>query len=117
VDLVINGHEHEYERSFPLHAGSPPDGAPVIQTGAGSGTTYVICAGAGAQPYPVAQSPAPYSMIQVPFGSASASVKYIGVYALLTMRGNTLTLMAYGLKASSSTVAGDDVIDTVSLSH
>jgi len=113
VDLVINGHDHEYERTVPITAGSPPTGMPTIAP-AGTGTTYVICAGAGADPYAVGTTSVPYRMTKTAFGSGTP---YIGAYSLLTMSGTTLTLKAYGLKASSSTVAGDDVIDTVTLSH
>ena len=44
VDLVLNGHDHDYERTFPLRggaiAGSPADG-----------TVYVVSGGAGATLY------------------------------------------------------------------
>jgi hypothetical protein len=115
ADLVINGHDHEYERSFALHAGNPPDGPPVV----GAGTTYVTCAGAGAEPYAVGSTPGSFSAKQVAYGSAStsASMAYAGVYGLLTLSGRTLTLTAYGLKPSSTTVAGDDVIDSLVLTH
>jgi hypothetical protein len=42
---------------------------------------------------------------------------YIGTYAILQIASHALTLTAYGLKASSMTVAGDDVIDKVTVSH
>ena len=38
---------------------------------------------------------------------------YIGCYVLLTLSGQTLTLNAYGMKASGTSVADDTVIDTV----
>jgi hypothetical protein len=110
VDIVFNGHDHEYERSKPLKAGNPPNGAPVV----GTGTTYVICAGAGADPYAVGSAMASYSQIQVAFGGTT---KYIGTYGLLTLDAHTLTFKAYGLKASGTMVATDDVIDTVTLTH
>jgi hypothetical protein len=117
VDLVINGHDHEYERSKPLKAGNPPSGAPVV----GSGTTYVICAGAGAEPYAVGKTQEAYSSgVQVAFcaaGDASCTLPYIGTYGLLDVTQHTMTLTAYGLKASSTTVAGDTVIDTVPFTH
>jgi hypothetical protein len=109
VDLVINGHEHEYERSQPLRAGNQPGGAPIVGS---PGTTYVVCAGAGADAYPVGTKMAAYSAKRVPYG---AGTSYVGTYALLAIAPQKLTLTAYGLKASSTTVAGDDVIDTVTL--
>jgi hypothetical protein len=110
VDLVINGHDHEYERSAPLKAGNPPAGQPVV----GAGTVYVICAGAGAEPYAVGKGMTPYSAKSVAFGTGTP---YIGTYALLTADAHTLTLTAYAMKASSTTVAGDDKIDTVTLTR
>ena len=109
VDLVVNGHDHDYERSKPLMAGSPPTGAPVV----GTGTTYVVSAGAGADAYATG-TPQPFTQTSVAYGSGTS---YIGAYSILTLQSNTLTLTAYGLKASSTTVAGDDVIDTVTMTH
>ncbi|MGD0529489.1 MAG: metallophosphoesterase family protein [Polyangiaceae bacterium] len=109
VDLVINGHDHDYERSKPLMAGTPPSGAPVV----GTGTTYVVSAGAGADAYPTG-TPQPFTQTSVAYGSGTS---YIGSYSILTLDGSSLKLTAYGLKASSTTVADDDVIDTFTLTH
>jgi len=115
VDLAINGHDHEYERSKPLHAGSTPSGPPVV----GAGTTYVINAGAGADPYSINMSPQSYSSgVQVGFcggGTACSSFPYIGLYAFITATATNLTMTAYGLKASSTSVTDDTMIDMVSL--
>jgi Calcineurin-like phosphoesterase/Purple acid Phosphatase, N-terminal domain len=43
VDLVFNGHDHDYERSHPLFGGSPVDAA--------SGTVYIVDGGLGAELY------------------------------------------------------------------
>jgi predicted phosphodiesterase len=110
VDLVFNGHDHEYERSKPLKAGNPPSGAPVV----GAGTRYVVCAGAGADPYAVGSAQVDYREKATAFGG---STPYIGTYGLLELSGNTLTLHAYGLKAAGGGVSGDDEIDTVQLTH
>ena len=111
VDLAMNGHDHEYERSYQLKAGSPATGDPVVDGGT---TTYVICAGAGADPYAVGQTAKPYSQVRVGFGTNSpVGTSYIGTYAILTLAANTLTLKAYGLQASGS----DPVIDTFTLTH
>jgi hypothetical protein len=53
VDLVINGHNHIYERTDPIIAGSPTTVAPI---GAGisprtQGTTYITAGGAGKSLY------------------------------------------------------------------
>jgi hypothetical protein len=109
VDLVVNGHDHDYERSKPLKAGTPPSGAPLIGTGA----TYVVSAGAGADAYPTG-TPQPFTQISVAYG---AGTSYIGAYSLLELQGSALKFTAYGLKASSNTVADDAVIDTFTLTH
>jgi hypothetical protein len=109
VTLSMNGHDHEYERSQELNANTTtPSGTPTIVDG---GTTYVINAGAGADPYPVGTSSATYRQ-----GNATSLVApspYIGCYVLLTLQGSTLTLNAYGMKASGGSIAGDTLIDTV----
>jgi hypothetical protein len=109
VDLVVNGHDHDYERTKPLMAGNPPTGAPVV----GTGTTYVVSAGAGADAYATG-TPQPFSQVEVAYGTGT---NYIGAYSILQLQGSSITLTAYGLKASSSTVADDDVIDTLMLTH
>jgi hypothetical protein len=111
VNLVLNGHDHEYERTAPIQAGSPPSGDPMASK---QGTTYVICAGAGADARPVGATPVAWRLVQAAYG---AGTPYIGTYALLTIAPTQLTLKAYGMKASSTTVSGDDVIDTVTLLH
>ena len=110
VDMVFNGHDHEYERSKAIKAGTPPSGDPVV----GSGTQYVICAGAGADPYAVGKSASPFREKSAAFGSGTP---YIGAYSLLTLDGKTLTMTAYGLKASGTQVKDDDVLDTVTITH
>jgi len=116
VDLAVNGHDHEYERSKPLHAGSPPGGPPVV----GAGTTYVINAGAGADPYGINTSPQPYSSgVQQGFcggGTACAQFPYIGIYSTLTATATSLKMTVYGLKPSSTSYMEDTVVDTLTLS-
>jgi acid phosphatase type 7 len=109
VDLVVNGHDHDYERSKPVMAGSPPSGPPVV----GKGTTYVVSAGAGADAYATGTAQ-PFTATSVAYGTGT---NYIGAYSLMELSSTTLKLTAYGLRASSSTVADDDVIDTFSVTH
>jgi uncharacterized protein (TIGR03437 family) len=49
VDLVLSGHEHSYQRTFPLAAGRPLD--------PGLGTVYLVSGGGGAPLYPVLPRP------------------------------------------------------------
>ncbi|MGO9081968.1 MAG: purple acid phosphatase family protein [Streptosporangiaceae bacterium] len=53
VDLVINGHNHIYERTDPLTAGSPGPAAPPGATvrPAADGTTYITAGGGGKDLY------------------------------------------------------------------
>lgn len=110
VDLVINGHDHEYERSKPLHAGNPSSGEPVIMSSTSEGTVYVVCAGAGADPYDVGEFDSAYREIAKGFGKGTP---YSGVYCTLELDAKTLGLKAYGLKPAGGSLAGDDLIDSL----
>jgi len=61
VDLVVNGHNHCYERTHPMRGG-----APVVEAPTGSaidsrrGTTYLTVGGAGQTEYPTGGLPASY---------------------------------------------------------
>jgi hypothetical protein len=115
VDLSINGHDHEYERSKPLHAGNPASGAPVV----GAGTVYVINAGAGADPYAINSSPQSYSSgVQVTFcggGAACSTSPYVGTYSIFSVSPTSLKMTAYGMKLSSTSYMDDTVIDTLTM--
>ena len=108
VDLVLNGHDHNYERSKPV---TGPASAPTL---AANGTTYVVCAGAGASAYAPGSAPSATRQINVGFGPGTP---YVGVYELVTLDGNTVSVKAYGLKNAGGGVSGDDVIDEFDLSH
>ena len=114
VDLVLTGHDHNYERSKPV---TGPATSPQVQAAASAGTTYVVCAGAGASGYVPGTAPSPYREKNVGFGEGKPGSSYVGVYSLITLEGRTLTLNAYGLKASGKTVSGDDLIDTFQLTR
>ncbi len=105
VDLVVNGHDHAYERTKPLLPGTDARGAPTLAD-PGKGTVYVVNAGAGADPYGVKD--APFIEKSATFGGATG---FDGLYGVLTLEGRKLTMMSYGLTASGS----DPVIDQVDL--
>jgi hypothetical protein len=109
VDLVFGGHDHDFERSKPLKG---PADNPMVQADPKMGTTYVVSAGAGADPYPIGTAPAAYREKNVAFGG---STPYVGVYTLMKINGNALQITSYGLKASSTNVMGDDMIDDFTL--
>ena len=102
VDLALNGHDHNYERTKAITgtAGTPTPG----------GTSYIVCAGAGATAYAPGTTVVPYREKNVAFGG---STPYVGVYGLITLEAKKLSFNAYGLKASAGGVAGDDVVDTL----
>lgn len=62
VDLVVNGHNHSYERTSPIREGAPTTEAPSGATVRASrdGTTYVLAGGGGQTAYPSALHPASY---------------------------------------------------------
>ncbi|HSQ62310.1 MAG TPA: metallophosphoesterase family protein [Polyangiaceae bacterium] len=111
VDLVLNGHDHDYERSNPIN-GDPTN--PTVVTDPTQGVSYVVCAGAGAGAYSPSTTPVAYRAINAGFGGTTP---YVGVYALMTLDAHTLAFKAYGLKASGGGVAGDDVLDTLTLTR
>jgi acid phosphatase type 7 len=99
VDLVLNGHDHNYERSRPLRLGS--DGAPSM----GAGTTYVVCAGSGADGYGNGKSD--FTETSLSYEDAGG----IGVYGVMTLTRSKLEFEAHLL-----TAAGDDPVkDTFTL--
>jgi hypothetical protein len=109
VDLVLDGHDHDYERSKPI---TGPASSPIVKTAPTEGTTYVVCAGSGAPAYAPGKDPAAFREKSVGFGSFSPA-GHLGVYALLTLEGRKLTLNAYGLKSAGP----DDVIDTFEITR
>lgn len=110
VNLSMNGHDHEYERSKELNAGSPASGPPVVVDG---GTTYVINAGAGADPYPVASFAGTYRQGNATGLGNESDAGVAGCYVLLSLEPTKMTLTAYGMESSGGSVAGDTVIDTM----
>lgn len=100
VNLVVNGHDHNYERTKPLRAPNGVD-TPVEDP---SGTTYIVCAGAGADGYGARTSS---------FTAYSASyteLNHIGVYGLLTASPSELRWQAHWIDASAETPVEPEVV-------
>jgi hypothetical protein len=59
VDVVVNGHNHSYERTHPMRAGAPVVEAlkGATDVDAASGTTYITAGGAGQTEYPTHTAP------------------------------------------------------------
>jgi acid phosphatase type 7 len=99
VDLDVAGHDHNYERSKPL---TGPAAHPTIQSSPADGTTYVICAGAGADAYGSGTSS--FTATSHAFGDDGG----YGTYGVLSVSPSTLTLVASELRGDGS----DPMIDT-----
>ncbi len=100
VDLVVTGHDHDYERSKPV---TGPADSPVIQQSSTTGTTYVVCAGSGADGYGAGNST---------FTAASHDYKSggaIGLYGVITADATSLTLDAHELRADASDPKFDSI--------
>jgi hypothetical protein len=107
VDLVVSGHDHDYERSKPA---TGPASSPTVAASPTQGTTYVVCAGSGASAYAPGKGVAPYREKSVAYGSGTP---YMGVYGTITLDGAKLGFTAYGLKSA----APDDVVDSFELAR
>lgn len=120
VDLVINGHNHSYERTHPRKNGS--NTAEVRSGGtvrpATQGTTYIVAGGGGKTGYPVSLAPTSYVVmeggIKVPeladwsaVHSESYNLLVADVVPLTAARTTTMTLRA--IKPDGT------MIDTVTL--
>ena len=85
VDLVVNGHNHSYERAHPIRAGEPTTEAPKGATiePAKHGTTYVTAGGGGQAAYPTSVPPVSYVNVgpglKVPELATWSSVHYLNL--------------------------------------
>jgi hypothetical protein len=103
VDLVLAGHDHNYERTKPLTTG--PDGLPTVQASPADGTVYVVCAGSGADPY--SKGTSDFTEISLDYLTAPL----VGFYGTLTATQAALTFEAHELRLDAS----DPVVDTLSI--
>ncbi|EYF00626.1 purple acid phosphatase family protein [Chondromyces apiculatus] len=101
VDLVLNGHDHNYERTRPLT--TDPSGVPQVQPGFADGTVYVVCAGAGAPAYSAGTSEFTETSRDYKTGGA------LGNYGLLEATRNELRFEAHELRLDAT----DPVFDTL----
>lgn len=83
VDLVVNGHNHSYERTAPIRAGAPTVDAPSGATvrARRDGTTYVLAGGGGQSAYPSALHPGSYVTVEggirVPEAAPWSQVRFL----------------------------------------
>ena len=102
VDVSLAGHDHDYERSKPL---TGPADNPTIKASPAEGTTYIVCAGSGADAYGAGTSA--FTQTSKSFGNGGA----LGVYGLLTGSKEKLTFQAHFLTADGT----DPVIDELTI--
>jgi hypothetical protein len=93
VDMSFAGHDHDYERSHPLSIGSDVN-TPTNTTDA-LGTTFVVCAGSGADAYSKGAN-------SFTAASADFTTGALGIYAILTATGTTLSLAPHYLQSDGS---------------
>ncbi|UQA59666.1 purple acid phosphatase family protein [Polyangium aurulentum] len=106
VDLIVAGHDHNYERSKPLSG--PLSGAtkdPVVHDTPAEGTLYMVCAGAGADPY--GNGTSAFTQTSRTYDGVSS----YGFYSFLKINKTSLTLESHELRADES----DPVIDTITI--
>ncbi len=106
VDLMVLGHDHNYERSKPLSGPlTPGTFDPVVQAMPQMGTVYMVCAGAGADAYGNGTS-------MFTDKSASYDSKTVfGYYSLLKANKTSLSLESHELRPDAS----DPVIDAYTI--
>jgi hypothetical protein len=102
VDLSIAGHDHDYERSKPT---TGPADSPKVKASSSEGTTYLVCAGAGADAYAAGTSA--FTATSRDYKSGGA----LGFYSLLRVGPQKLVIESHELRADGS----DPTFDTAEL--
>jgi hypothetical protein len=92
VDLVLNGHVHNYQRSNPVRGSN-------VNAPAGQGTVYIVSGSVGAPLYGYNANACAFNLL----GSTTTN------YAMVDVKGNTLTFTAYDL------MGGDVQLDSFTL--
>jgi hypothetical protein len=91
VDVVFNGHVHNYERSKPIRGFQTGSVEGVVADATNHGTTYVVAAGVGAELYDVQNS-----------CYHTAYTQKTENFATVDIAGNTLTEKAFDLNTGNS---------------
>lgn len=106
VDLMVLGHDHNYERTLPL-SGPLADGTldPVVQAMPSMGTMYMVCAGAGADGYGNGTS------TFTDFSATYDSTSVFGFYSFLKANKTSLTIESHELRPDGT----DPIVDTYTI--
>jgi hypothetical protein len=102
LDLSVDGHDHNYERSKPLTG--PPESPTVVATPA-EGTMYIVCAGTGAPAYSAGTN------VWTDFSLDYKTSGAIGFYGMLKATQTELKIEGYELRSDGS----DPMIDTFTI--
>jgi len=102
VDLVLAGHDHDYERSKPL---TGPTDNPTVKSSFKDGTVYLVTAGAGADAYSAGTST--FTETSRDFKSGGA----FGFYSYIKATKATLTIESHELRGDGT----DPAFDTVAI--
>jgi hypothetical protein len=100
VDAVLVGHDHNYERTHALVGGADVNNP----TNDPTGTTYIVCAGSGADAYSKGSSS---------FTAASAEYKdttHLGLYGVLHASPTELRWQPYWIDASGDSPVEPETI-------
>ena len=119
VDVVVNGHNHSYERTHPLKGGEPQDDAPMNATvNSTLGTTYITAGGAGQAEYPTTTHPAGFVVTET-----GARVPELAAWSAVRHPGHSIAVVdvtPHGNQGNASMTIraiakNRDVVDTVTL--
>lgn len=102
ADLVLAGHDHDYERSKPL---TGPIDNPTSHPSSKDGTVYLVCAGSGADAY--SSNTSTFTAKSHDFSNGGA----IGLYGILKVTKSSLQIDAHELHVDGS----DPIFDTVTM--
>jgi hypothetical protein len=103
VDLVVAGHDHDYERTKLLSG--PLSNLVIQEIATGTGTLYAVVAGAGAPAYGANTSPT------TDISLAYDEVASFGFYAFLRFTKTSLSFETHELRADAS----DPIVDSVTI--
>jgi hypothetical protein len=117
VDLVVNGHNHGYERTHPMRGGQVTSQAPTgSAVQAAQGTTYVTAGGGGQMGVPVSLFPASFVFVEgglrEPEAALWSAVRHMDLSVLVAdvdpgRKGGTASMRLRAVKPDGTVV--DDV--------
>jgi hypothetical protein len=105
VDVAFGGHDHDYERSYPLTVGADVNSP--TNTTADQGTVFVVCAGSGADGY--SNGTSSWTAVSKSYNTGGAT--FLGFYSVLTVDAHNFKIDSHQLMADGS----DPIFDTYTI--